>query len=101
VLQKKKNQQRKEEPAVKRGVIIYTAGEAPASWTEEQEKLVKKSVVGAEAVEIITTKTGHFDILDAWWSLKTRGMAHIECKMAIFTKDGELKETGSALRLCG
>ena len=86
---------------MKRGVIIYTAGEAPMSWTEDMERRVKSSVTGAEAVEIITTRTGHFDVLDAWWSLKSKGMAHIECKMSIFTEDGELKDTGRALRLCG
>jgi len=86
---------------MKRGVIIYTAGEAPASWTEDKEKLVKASVVGAEAVEIITTRTGHFDVLDAWWSLNSKGMDYIECKLAMFTEDGELNDTGRILRLCG
>jgi hypothetical protein len=86
---------------MKRGVIIYTAGEAPASWTEDKEKLVKASVVGAEAVEIITTRTGHFDVLDAWWSLNSKGMDYIECKLAMFTENGDLNDTGRILRLCG
>jgi len=86
---------------LKRGVIIYAAGEAPSSWTEEKEKLVKGSILGAQAVEIITSRTGHFDVLDAWWSLNSKGMDYIECKLAMFTKDGELKETGKALRLAG
>jgi hypothetical protein len=86
---------------LKRGVIIYTVGEAPASWTEDREKLMKSSVFGAEAVEIITTRTGHFDVLDAWWSLKSKGMNYIECKLAMFTEDGELNDTGRILRLCG
>jgi hypothetical protein len=91
----------KEEAAVKRGVIIYAAGEAPASWTEEKEELLKKTLPGAQAVEVITTRTGHFDVLDAWWSLRSKGMAHIECKLAVFADDGQLRETGRALRLCG
>jgi hypothetical protein len=95
------NLQTKGGNSMKKGVIIYTAGEAPASWTEEKEKLVKRSIAGAEAVEIITTRTGHFDILDAWWALSSKGMANIECKMATFTGDGELKDTGRTLRLCG
>jgi hypothetical protein len=86
---------------MKRGVIIYTAGEAPASWTEDKEKLVKASVVGAEAVEIITTRTGHFDVLDAWWALNSKGMDYIECKLAMFTENGDLNDTGRILRLCG
>lgn len=86
---------------MKRGVIIYTAGEAPASWTEDKEKLVKSSVIGAEAVEIITTRTGHFDVLDAWWSLNSKGMDYIECKLAMFTEEGELNDMGRTLRLSG
>ena len=86
---------------MKKGVIIYTAGEAPTSWTEEKEKFVKSSIVGAQAVEIITTRTGHFDVLDAWWSLNAKGMDHIECKLATFTEDGELDDMGRSLRLRG
>jgi len=86
---------------LKRGLIIYTAGEAPTSWTEEKEKFVKDSIVGAQAVEIITTRTGHFDILDAWWSLNSKGMDYIECKLAMFTEDGELNDMGRTLRLSG
>jgi hypothetical protein len=86
---------------LKSGVIIYAAGEAPASWTEDKERAVKQSITGVDAVEIITTRTGHFDVMDAWWSLKARGVALVECKMAEFTANGELKETGRTLRLCG
>jgi hypothetical protein len=86
---------------LKNGVIIYAAGEAPASWTENKERVVKQSITGVDAVEIITTRTGHFDVMDAWWSLKVKGVALIECKMAEFTANGELKETGRTLRLCG
>lgn len=85
---------------MKKGLIIYAAGGAPASWTEDQEQLVKSSVVGAEAVEIITQHTGHYDVLDAWWSLSAKGMAHMECRMAVFAAEEQLKETGRAIRLC-
>ncbi len=86
---------------MKRGIIIYTAGEAPAHWSVDDERLVKNSIPGVEAVEIITSRTGHFDVMDAWWSLRSKGMAYIECKMATFTEDGELKQTGRTLRLSG
>lgn len=86
---------------MKRGLIVYTAGEAPASWTVDNERIVKNAIPGVEAVEIITSQTGHFDVMDAWWFLKARGMAHVECKIAIFTEDGKLKDTGRTLRLCG
>jgi hypothetical protein len=93
--------QRKEVVGMKSGVIIYAAGEAPASWTEDKERAVKHSMSGVEFIEIITSRTGHFDVMDAWGSLKVRGAVYVECKMAEFTPNGELKETGRTLRLCG
>jgi hypothetical protein len=86
---------------MKKGVIIYAAGDAPRSWTESHEQLVRSSVPGAEAVEIITSGTGHYDVLDAWWALSAKGMAHIECRLAVFGEDDQLKETGRTIRLCG
>jgi hypothetical protein len=86
---------------MKCGVIIYAAGEAPLSWTENKEQVAKRTIGGVESVEIITTRTGHFDVMDAWWSLTVRGMDYVECRMAEFTENGDLKETGRVLRLCG
>jgi hypothetical protein len=86
---------------MKKGVIIYTAGDAPESWTDDKEQLVKSSVAEAEAVEIITNRSGHHDVMDAWWSLVVKGMVRIECRLAVFTEDEQLKETGRAIRLCG
>jgi len=86
---------------LKRGVIIYTTGEAPVFWTDDNERVLKRSIPGVEAVEIITTRTGHYDVMDAWRSLQTMGMAHVECRMATFTENGELRDTGRVLRLCG
>jgi len=86
---------------MKKGLIIYAAGDAPTGWTEDQEQLVRCSMVGAEAVEIITQHTGHYDVQDAWLSLITKGIAQIECRLATFTGDGQLRETGRAIRLCG
>ena len=52
-------------------------------------------------MEIITSGTGHYDVLDAWWALSAKGMAHIECRLAVFGEDEHLKETGRTIRLCG
>jgi hypothetical protein len=41
------------------------------------------------------------DVLDAWWALLSKGMAHIICKMAVFGESGEIEFTGKELRLCG
>ncbi len=86
---------------MKSGVIIYVAGNAPENWTEDDEAHIKSTEPEADLVEIITTKTGHFDVLDAWRDLLSRGMSLITCKMAIFNESGEIKMTGQELRLCG
>ena len=86
---------------MKSGVIIYVAGSAPETWTEDDEVSIKNAEAEADLVEIITTRTGHFDVLDAWRDLISRGMSLITCKMAIFNESGEIKMTGRELRLCG
>ena len=86
---------------MKSGVIIYVAGRAPEYWTEDYEAFIKRSMTDADLVEIITTKTGHYDVLDAWWDLLSKGMSLVTCKMAAFSKSGEIEFTGKELRLCG
>lgn len=86
---------------MKSGVIIYVAGSAPESWTEDDETLIKASEPDADLIEVITTKTGHFDILDAWRDFISRGMQTITCKMAVFSECGQIEFTGNRLRLCG
>ncbi|MBW2620412.1 MAG: hypothetical protein JRC56_03645, partial [Deltaproteobacteria bacterium] len=48
-----------------------------------------------------TTKTGHFDVIDAWCSLMIRGMKRITCMIGEFTPNGNLAITDRELRLCG
>ena len=86
---------------MKSGVIIYVAGSAPEDWTEDDEAHVRRSESKADLIEIITTKTGHFDVLDAWWNLLSKGMSLVTCKMAVFRECGEIEFTGKQLRLCG
>jgi len=86
---------------MKSGVIIYVAGSAPEDWTEADEVDLRNSEPEADLVEIITTKTGHFDVADAWWDLVSRGMSLVTCKMAVFNKFGKIEITGKQLRLCG
>ena len=50
---------------MKSGVIIYVAGNAPQDWTEDDEKDMRNLESRADLIEIITTKTGHFDVSDA------------------------------------
>ena len=86
---------------MKSGVIVYAAGEAPKNWTEKDETRITFDQFKADAIEIITSRTGHFDVLDAWWYLLTRGTAHIVCKMAKFNDSGELVLTGREFRVYG
>ena len=86
---------------MKSGVIIYVAGSAPENWTEDDEARIRRMEPVADLVEVITTRTGHFDVLDAWRDLLSRGMSLITCKMAIFNESGEIKMTGRELRLSG
>ena len=86
---------------MKSGIIVYVAGQAPADWTEEKEASLEKAAAGADAVELITSRSGHFDIADAWHALTVRGMNHIVCKSAVFDASGRLRFTGKEMRLCG
>ena len=86
---------------MKSGVIIYVVGNAPQGWREEDETRIKESESQADLIEIITAKTGHPDVLDAWWALLSKGMARIICKIAVFSESGEIAFTGKELRLCG
>jgi hypothetical protein len=92
---------RKKEKTMKNGVIVYVAGQAPADWTEERDLSLREAAAGAEAVELITSRSGHFDVADAWHALTVRGMNHIVCKSAVFDEAGRLRFTGKEMRLCG
>jgi hypothetical protein len=86
---------------VRHGIIIYAAGEAPPDWSEEKEAVVKQMVTEADGVEIITSRTGHFDVMDAWYALLQKSINHIVCRIAEFSTSGELVFTGRSLRLSG
>ena len=86
---------------MKSGLIIYVVGKEPSSWDADFEKQTIKQNIPADLIEIITTHTGHFDVLDAWCSLMIRGMKQITCMIGEFTPNGKLALTGRELRLCG
>jgi len=86
---------------MKSGLIIYVVGEEPPNWNAESEMLNIKKSAEVDLVEIITVQTGHFDVLDAWWSLLTKGMKHITCRIGEFSQAGNVTITSRELRLCG
>lgn len=83
------------------GLIIYVVGKEPADWDANLELTAVKQDIQADLVEIITTRSGHFDVLDAWWSLLIRGMKRIVCMIGEFNPKGHLVLTGRELHLCG
>jgi len=86
---------------MKSGLIIYVVGKEPANWDADSELMTIKKSTKADLVEIITAQTGHFDVLDAWWSLLTRGMKRITCMIGKFSPTGNLTLTSRELRLYG
>jgi len=86
---------------MKSGLIIYVVGNEPPNWDAAFECVSVKENTSVDLVEIITANTGHFDVLDAWWSLLTRGMKRITCMIGAFSPTGELTLSGRELHLCG
>ena len=85
---------------MKTGIIVYVVGESQSDYFDVKE--VKKSLpVKADRVEIISDRSGHFDIMDAWWLLTTKEMNRVICVAAEATGHSKLKLTGQELRLCG
>ncbi|RLC05404.1 MAG: hypothetical protein DRH90_06060 [Deltaproteobacteria bacterium] len=86
---------------MKSGLIIYVVGEEPPNWDAAFESMVIKKNTKVDLVEIITANTGHFDVLDAWWSLLTKGMKRVSCMIGEFSPAGNLTLTSRELHLCG
>jgi hypothetical protein len=83
------------------GLIVYVVGKEPPNWDITFESVTIKKNAQVDLVEIITANTGHFDVLDAWWSLLTKGMKKITCRIGEFSPAGNLTLTGRELHLCG
>ena len=86
---------------MKTGLIVYVVGTEPAKWDPDFELKNIKQNSQVDLVEIITVGSGHFDVLDAWWSLLTRGMKRIVCIIGEFTPSGNLILKDRKLCLCG
>ena len=86
---------------MKSGLIIYVVGDEPPNWNTALESMAIKEKTKADLVEIITANTGHFDVLDAWWSLLTKGMKRVSCMVGEFSPAGNLTLKSRELHLCG
>ncbi len=85
---------------MKTGLIVYVVGTEPADWDAASEMKNIRQISRVDLVEIITAQWGHFDVLDAWWSLLTRGMKQVICMIGEFTPNGHLTLQGRKLCLC-
>jgi hypothetical protein len=85
---------------MKTGLIVYVVGTEPAVWDAASEMKTIKHIRQADRVEIITAQWGHFDVLDAWWSLLTGGMKRVICTIGEFTPSGHLTLRDRNLCLC-
>jgi hypothetical protein len=86
---------------MKTGLIVYVVGTEPVDWDEDYALRAIRQSSRADLVEIITVTSGHFDVLDAWWSLLTRGMKQIVCIIGEFMPNGDLTLKERKLCLCG
>ncbi|MEJ2657710.1 MAG: hypothetical protein P8012_11030 [Desulfobacterales bacterium] len=86
---------------MKTGLIVYVVGTEPADWDAVSEVKTIRKNSHADLVEIITGKSGHFDVSDAWWSLLTKGMKRVICRIGEFNPNGHLILRDRQLCLCG
>jgi len=86
---------------MKTGLIVYVVGTEPVDWDADYALRAIKQSSRADLVEIITVTSGHFDVLDAWWSLLTRVMRRIVFTIGEFMPNGDLTLKERKLCLCG
>ncbi|RLC24110.1 MAG: hypothetical protein DRH21_05990 [Deltaproteobacteria bacterium] len=85
---------------MKTGVIIYVVGKENIEKDFDMTEAVKNLKIKADKVEIVSSRFGHFDVMDAWWLLTTKGMKHIVCLIAEIGNDSGLRLTGCEIQLC-
>ncbi|QTA88762.1 hypothetical protein [Desulfonema magnum] len=86
---------------MKTGIIIYVLGNDPSDDAFDEKKAVKELEVGADKVEVVFSGEKHFDIMDAWFKLTTKGMHRIVCMFGEIAEHSAIKLTGREFQLCG
>ena len=84
---------------MKTGAIVYVIGKENEKDFDVKEA-VKNLKIEADKVEIVSSRSGHFDIMDAWWSLTAKGMKRIVCMIAEIVNDSDIRLTGREIQLC-
>jgi len=85
---------------MKTGVIVYVVGKENIEKDFDMTEAVKNLKIKADKVEIVSSRFGHFDVMDAWLLLTTKGMKHIDCMIAEIVNDSGLRLTGREIQLC-
>ena len=85
---------------MKTGAIVYVVGKENLSKDFDMEVALKNLEINADKVELVSPGSGHFDIMDAWWSLTAKGMKRIVCMIAEIVNGSDLRLTGREIQLC-
>jgi len=85
---------------MKTGAIVYVVGKDNLSKDFDMELALKKLEIDAEKIELVSSGSGHFDIMDAWWLLTAKGMKRIICLIAEVVNGSDLILTGREIQLC-
>ncbi len=85
---------------MKTGAIVYVVGKENLSKDFDMEVALKNLEINADRVELVSPGSGHFDIMDAWWSLTAKGMKRIVCMIAEIINGSDLRLTGREIQLC-
>ena len=83
------------------GAIVYIVGGEDPYDDFDMKEAVMKLNINADRVEVVFSRSGHFDIMHAWWMLTVKGMKLIVCMVAEVVNRSQLTLTGQELRLCG
>ena len=86
---------------MKTGAIVYVLGGEDLNDDLDMDVAVKGLDIQADRVEVVSARSNHFDVMDAWWLLTAKGMKSIVCMLAEIVNRSELRLTGRELRLCG
>ena len=85
---------------MKTGAIVYVVGKENFPKNFDMAVALKNLEIDADRVELVSPGSGHFDIMDAWWSLTAKGMKRIVCMIAEIVNGSDLRLTGREIQLC-
>ena len=86
---------------MKTGVIVYIVGGEGSYDDFDMKEAIRRLNINADRVEVVFSRSSHFDIMHAWWMLTEKGMKLIVCMVAEVVNRSQLTLTGQELRLCG